>query len=69
MHSIICRSDYGPTFGGNHDLYICNAANTASGSQSNLGQSYEHPQPEQGDSFLAGAELFKLSEIEVYKKE
>ena len=45
---------------------ICNAANTTPGSYSNLGHSYQHPQPHQGQSYLAGSYQFQLSEIEIY---
>ena len=44
--SIICHSGCGPIF--RKDLHICDYANALEGSQSNVGQSYEHPQPEQG---------------------
>jgi hypothetical protein len=67
-YSIICHPSYGPTFG-NNDIYICNLANTLAGSTSNLGHTYQHPQPSQGLSYLAGSNQFQLSEIEVYKKE
>ena len=63
-----CHPDYGPSFGGGHDLYICDSANTTAGSYSILGHSYEHPQPSQGHSYLAGLHPFQLSEIEVYQK-
>jgi len=66
--SIICRSNYGPTFGAGHDLHICNNANTTPGSYSYLGNSYQHPQPSQGVSYLAGSPKFQVSEIEVYTK-
>jgi hypothetical protein len=66
--SIYCNSGYGPTFGLN-DILICNNANTTAGSLSNLGYSYQHPQPSQGQSYLAGSYQFQLSEIEVYQKE
>ena len=66
--SIYCGSGYGPTFGGNHDLYICDNANSIMDSFSELGRSYEHPQPSQGSSYLAGSDEFQLSEIEVYEK-
>jgi hypothetical protein len=69
MHSIYCASGYGPTFGGGNDIYICDYANTTTGSWSNLGNSYEHPQPHQGQSYLAGSHQFHLNEIEVFKKE
>jgi hypothetical protein len=67
-YSINCHSGYGSTFGGGHDICICNNANITTGSWSNLGNSYEHPQPNQGQSYLAGSHQFQLSEIEVYKK-
>jgi hypothetical protein len=67
--SIYCQSSYGPTFGGGHDIRICNNANTTMGCHSRLGHSYHHPQPLQGGSFLAGSHPFVLSEIEVYQKE
>ena len=67
--SIFCNSGYGPTFGSGYDICICNNANTRAGSYSKLGVSYQHPQPEQGHSYLAGSDEFQLTEIEVYQKE
>jgi hypothetical protein len=67
--SILCHSEYGPTFGGGYDIHICNNANTEAGSYSNLGHSYQHPQPSQGRSYLAESYHFQLSEIEVYRQE
>ncbi len=67
--SMFCDSDCGPSFGGGFDIYICDNANTTAGSYSNLGVSYRHPQPEQGESYLAGSDGFLLSEIEIYQKE
>jgi hypothetical protein len=66
--SILCHSAYGPTFGDN-DIYICDSSNSTENSFSNLGRSYQHPQPSQGQSYLAGSFQFQLSEIEVYQKE
>jgi hypothetical protein len=66
--SIYCHSDIGPIFGSN-DIHIGNSANTTASSFSNLGKTYHHPQPSQGNSYLAGAYFFQLSEIEVYQKE
>jgi hypothetical protein len=66
--SIYCDSGYGPIFGRN-DIHICNNANTTKGSHSCLGSAYQYPQPNQGDSYLAGNCNFQLSEIEVYQKE
>jgi hypothetical protein len=67
--SIICHSGYGPIFGSGNDIRICDSANTRAGSGSKLGHSYEHPQPGQGHSYLAGSDPFQLSEFEVYRKE
>ena len=67
--SIYSQSNYGPTFGGGADLHICNYASYTKGSYSKLGHSYQHPQPNQGRSFLAGSAEFLLSEIEAYQKE
>ena len=53
--SIICHSENGPIFGSGNDIRICNSANTREGSFSKLGHSYEHPQPSQGNSYLAGS--------------
>jgi hypothetical protein len=65
--SIICHPSCGPTFGGGHDLHICDSANTTAGSYSMLGYSYQNPQPSQGHSYLAGSDEFQLSEFEVYQ--
>jgi hypothetical protein len=69
QYSIFCHSSHGPIFGGGNDLYICTNANTTAGSYSYLGHTYEHPEPSQGESYLAGSAEFQLSEIEVYQKE
>jgi hypothetical protein len=59
----------GPTFGS--DISIEDNVNT-NNSWSNLGTAYKHPKysfgTPQAKEFLAGSELFKLSEIEVYSK-
>jgi hypothetical protein len=67
--SIRCDSNYGPTFGGGHDIYVCDNANSTENSYSDLGREYQHPQPSEGRSYLAGSYQFQLSEIEVYQKE
>ncbi len=66
--SILCHSAYGPIFG-YHDIHVCNDSNTIEDCFSNLGDSYHHLQPDQGDSILPGSRQFKLSEIELYQKE
>jgi len=34
-------SGYGPTYGGGHDLYICNNCNTSNSSYSNFGHTFD----------------------------
>ncbi len=68
-NSIYCSSCFDPIFDYS-DVYIYNnEANTTAGSSSHLGRSFEHPQPDQGESFQAGSNPFQLSEFEVYQKE
>jgi hypothetical protein len=68
-----CHSEYGPIFGGGHDIYIDDNANKAMKNYSNLGHTYKHPQYEyktnEAETFLAGKFQFRLDEIEVYQKE
>lgn len=62
-------SSYGPTFGGGHDLYICDASNVTRSSYSNLGHSFSLPGYTYGSTqikdFLAGSYNFTTLEIEV----
>ena len=74
-NAVYHKSSYGPTFGGGHDLYISNKANENSNSYSNLGHSYETPDPNeyrygQGNtkSLLAGGYKFMPSRVEVFYK-
>jgi hypothetical protein len=42
-------ANYGPIFGGDHDLYICDKSNTINGSHvAGLGNSYENSNYKQG---------------------
>jgi hypothetical protein len=72
-YAIRASSEYGPTFGGGADLFICNDSNTSNESYSNLGHSYKHPNyaynSNEAKSFLAGSYNFRTKEIEVYTKE
>ena len=63
--------NYGPTFGGGHDIHICHNSNVVDGSYSNLGVSYEFPELGLSDPkfFLAGTQKFRTVEIEVYTKD
>ena len=73
QYGIFCNSEYGPTFGYGHDVFIGINANTTSSSYSNLGKCYKHPQyaigTNKADTFLAGSHKFQLDEIEVYQRE
>jgi hypothetical protein len=53
------------TFGGGHDLHICDQANTNNSSYTNHGSTYEIPSGKD-KNWLAGSYNFKVIEIEVY---
>ena len=62
-------SSYGPTFGGNHDLYICNNYLNGKNSYCSLGYSYPDVLG-YGNSIFSGdsnSTSFKLKELEVFK--
>ncbi len=66
------HSGYGPTFGGGHDIFICNQSNTNIGSYSQFGNSYNLPdgytKGENANNFLAGNYNQRTTiEIEVYQ--
>ena len=72
--SIVCNPSYGPVFGlFPADIVVAFNLNSTTGSYSNLGKTYAHPQyvcgSNEARTFLAGSEYFQLSEIEVYKKD
>ena len=70
-YAIYTRANYGPTFGGGHDIYISNNANAGTSSSSNFAHTY---QPPSGYSYgstkvrnlLAGSYSFKPNEIETF---
>lgn len=65
--------NYLSTFGGGHDLHICNNCNQSTGSYSNLGYSFSTSDIVYGQisakNYLAGSYNFKVKEIEVYSLE
>ena len=68
--AIYCYSSRGPTFGGGHDLHICNNPQVSQ-SRSNFGHSYQLPTgyvkgSEQAKNLLAGQYYFLTTEIEVF---
>jgi hypothetical protein len=67
QNAIYCYPDYGPTFGGSHDVHITNNANGNQGSYSGLGFSYDPPPGTvEANSLLAGSRTFTPTEIEVF---
>ena len=72
-NAIFCNSEYGPTFGFGHDIYIDNNANTTMNSYSFLGSTYKHPKygygKDEAQTFFSGSKRFRLDEIEVYQRE
>lgn len=63
--------NYGPTFGGGHDINIKNHASSNTGSYANLGHSYNPPAGHSyhtyfTKSFLAGSYNFQPDEVEVF---
>jgi hypothetical protein len=71
-NAIHCRPSYGATFGGGHDLYICDNANSNQSSHNvYLGHTYQPPPgyqygTQQTQSLFAGSCNFKPTEIEVF---
>ena len=63
--AIYCNNDRGPTFGGGHDIYISNNANTSGSCSSNLGYSYQPPTGQQ-NTFFTGARDFNVTDYEVF---
>ena len=63
-YGMFCFDSYGPAFGGGHDLYIVNNANT-SATGSNLGHTYQCP-PGQQSTFFTGARSFIVTDYEVF---
>ena len=66
--AIYCNANYGPTFGGGHDICIYNDCNTSKVSYSHFPTSYtcnEYANKGKSD-YLAGAYNFTVIEIEVY---
>jgi len=68
-------SSYHVTFGGGHDLYLCDNCNSTNSSYSNLGYTYSTDglgggytyNQQNTKDFLAGSYNFTCAEIEIYK--
>ena len=68
--AIYSQSDYGPTFGGAHDINIKNNANTVGGSYTHFGSGNGNynvpPGVRSANSILAGTNGFMPEEVEVF---
>jgi len=69
-YSIYSCSNYGPTFGAGHDIYIANNAGSNTNSKAELGYTYSPPPGSNygssfTGSFLAGSYNFRPDEVEV----
>jgi hypothetical protein len=60
-------SPYGPTFGGGHDIYVADNANSNSNSYTNVGHAYQLPAGQNAQTFLTGARNFEAAEMEVFR--
>ena len=62
-------NSYGPTWGGGHDLYICNNFTTSNSSYSNTPHDYDTKSIDGVETkhLLAGGYNFKLSVMEVWQ--
>jgi hypothetical protein len=65
QNTIYCNNGYGPTFGGNHDLLICNNPQSSNCSVT-IGHTYELPTGQSATNFLTGGQNFNVAELEVY---
>ena len=71
-YAIYTRADYGPTFGGGHDIHISNNANAGTGSYSNFAHTYQPPNgynsygSVKAKNLLAGSYNFKPNEVETF---
>ncbi|KAL9961983.1 hypothetical protein ACROYT_G031033 [Oculina patagonica] len=66
-YAIYRNSGYGPTFGGGHDIYIADNANSNTKSYTAFGSYYSVPSGVQSSStILAGTKYFTPDEVEVF---
>jgi hypothetical protein len=71
-NAIYNYASYGPSFGGGHDLMLCDNCNTTNSSYSNLGYTYKCPagitySTTEAQNYLAGSYNFLVDEVEVFK--
>jgi hypothetical protein len=66
-HAIRVYSGYGPTFGANHDLHVCDGCQSSTVSYLNIGNTYKNETGIAGDAVLTGRTYFTVREIEVFE--
>ena len=66
QYAIYCHPDYGPTFGGGHDVRIADNANGNQRSYSRFGSYQVPPGTRTSNHLLAGSRSFTPTEIEVF---
>jgi hypothetical protein len=64
--TIYCRSDYGPTFGDGHSIYVANDSNSNNSSFTSLGNSYVNDTGIHYQQVFTGENCFTVQEIEVF---
>jgi hypothetical protein len=64
--AIYCRSSYGPIFGSNHDICVCDGCNTSTNNYTNLGGGYSNDTKLDGRQVFTGESNFTVKEIEVF---
>ena len=65
--AIFDNPEYGPTFGGGHDIHIASNSNASEASYSKIGHTYHRPNDMSDPHFLNGQKHFRVSEIEVFQ--
>jgi hypothetical protein len=66
QHTVYHSQEYGPTFGGNHDLYVCSNSNSVNSSYTNFPYTYTDTTGH-GSNTFTGNLNFMASDIEVFK--
>jgi hypothetical protein len=65
-YAIYCNSSYGPTFGGNPDLYVADACNENISSYTILGYGYRNDTGMSPNQVFTGEQNFQVKKIEVF---
>jgi hypothetical protein len=65
-NAIYCYSHYGPIFGNNHDLIVCDGCDSSTSNFITLGGSYQNDTGLDGKTVFTGEYNFCVKEIEVF---